>query len=381
METLAMNRFISSIAVLGLAAGLAGSLAPQLANASDDDGGEARVIYTETNAASGNEILVFTRSDGRFVQSAHVATHGTGTGGGLGNQGALALSENGRRLYAINAGSNDISVFAARGGALAFLQRIPSGGTQPVSLAVHGNLLYALNAGDAGNISGFSIADDGRLQAIAGSTRPLSAAAVGPAQISFNNSGDALVVTEKASNKISVYAVRGSGVAAGPFVRASSGKTPFGFSFDRRDHLIVSEAFGGAAGASALSSYDLDAAQEPLELVSGSVRTGQTAACWVVVTGNGRYAYTSNTGSGSISGYRVARNGALSLLTAGGITGNVGAGAGTTDLALARGSGSLLALNPPIGTMQIFAVRSDGSLVRGETILGVPGSATGLIAR
>ena len=314
------------------------------------------------------------------MQSARVATRGTGTGGGLGNQGALALSDNGRRLYAINAGSNDISVFAASGGAVALMQRIPSGGTRPVSLAVHDAVLYVVNAGDINNISGFAVNDDGRLQPIAGSTQPLSAAVTAPAQIEFNNTGDTLVVTEKATNKISVYAVE-DGVASGPFVRNSNGATPFGFSFDKRDHLIVSEAFGGAPGASAVSSYDIDDAASPLELISGSVGNGQAAACWIVVTRNGRYAYTTNTASGNISGYRVARNGALSLLTSGGITAVVGVGTGPTDLALSRNSRSLLSLNPPVGTIQVFAVRADGSLVRGETILGLPSSVTGLLAR
>ncbi len=370
-----MNGLTKSIAVLVLATGLTS----QVTQATNEHDWQPRVVYTQTNAVQGNEILVFTRYEDRLVQSAQVATRGTGTGGGLGNQGALTLSENGRRLYAINAGSNDISVFAVRGGALTLMQRIASGGTRPVSVALHRDVLYALNAGDVGNISGFTVKDDGRLQAIAGSTRPLSAAVVGPAQVGFNNAGDALVVTEKATRKISVYGVE-DGVASGPFVRSSNGITPFGFSFDKRDHLIVSEAFGGAAGASAVSSYDLDDAAEPLQLISGSVGTGQTAACWVVVTRNGRFAYTSNTASGNISGYRVAHNGALSLLTAGGVTANVGAGTGPTDLALSRNSRSLLSLNPPVGTIQVFTVRADGSLLRGETIQGLPGSATGLIA-
>ncbi len=371
-----MNPVLRYLVPLALTA----CVASTAATATDVGGALPSTIYTETNAASGNEILVYTRYNERLVLSSRVATRGTGTDGGLGNQGALALSENGRRLYAVNAGSNDISVFAVRGAALALIQRVASGGTRPVSLALHDSVLYALNAGDVGNVSGFSVADDGRLQAIPGATRPLSAAAVGPAQVEFNNHGDVLVVTEKATNKISVYAVE-DGVARGPFVRQSNGKTPFGFAFDRRDHLIVSEAFGGAAGASALSSYDIDDADWPLELISGSVPDQQSAACWVVVTGNGHYAYTSNTGSGNVSGYRVTRHGALSLLTPGGITGDVGPGSGPTDLALSGNSRTLVSLNPPVGTIQLFAVRSDGSLVRGETLQGVPATATGLIAR
>jgi 6-phosphogluconolactonase (cycloisomerase 2 family) len=371
-----VNRLSRTVAAIGLAA----CVATPIAHAAESSEALPRTVYTETNAVSGNEILVFTRYGDSLALSSRVATGGTGTDGGLGNQNAVVLGENGRRLYAINAGSNDISVFAVRGGALTRIQKVSSGGTRPVSLALHDSLLYALNAGDVGNISGFSVSDDGRLVPIAGSTRRLSAAVAGPAQVEFNNSGDVLVVTEKATKKISVYAVN-EGRPSEAFVNNSNGITPFGFAFDKRDHLIVSEAFGGAAGASALSSYDIEDAEWPLELISGSVGTGQTAACWVVVTRNGRYAYTSNTASGTISGYRVARNGALTLLTPGGQTGVVGAGSGPTDLLLSRNSRTLLSLNPPIGTIQLFAVRADGSLVRGDTLLGVPGSATGLAAR
>src|SRR5206468_4762317 len=136
------------------------------------------------------------------------------------------------------------------------------------------NVLYVLNAGDAtqgtaANVSGFHVGDHGRLEAIPNSTRPLSIATPGPAQISFGAWGDTLVVTEKNTNKIDLFDVQ-DGVASMPVAHTSNGMTPFGFAFDKRGHLIVSEAFGGAAGASALSSYDFDDAADPLEVITGS---------------------------------------------------------------------------------------------------------------
>jgi 6-phosphogluconolactonase len=339
-----------------------------------------RAVYTETNAADKNEILVYSRShDGGLNLTQRVATRGVGTGAGLGNQGALALSRDGRRLYAVNAGSDDISVFAVFGSKLALIQRVPSGGDQPISIALNRDLLYVLNAGGAGNISGFYVGDDRRVHPIPGSTRPLSGSAVGPAQISFNTFGDVLVVTEKGTNKIVLYDVE-EGVAQGPNVRDSIGMTPFGFAFDRHDHLIVSEAFGGAANASALSSYEIDGGMYPLEVVSGSVATHQTAACWVVVSKNGRYAYTTNTGSGSISGYRIARNGALTLLDADGITGLTGSGSAPLDAAISSDGRHLFALNSNVGTISAFRIRDDGSLRAGSRVDGVPLSASGLVA-
>jgi 6-phosphogluconolactonase len=342
-----------------------------------------RAVYTQTNASTGNEILVFRRAQNGDLQlAATVATRGIGTDGGLGNQGSLLLRRDGRRLYAVNAGSNDISVFAARSHGLVMIERVPSGGTRPISLALHDDTLYVLNAGDAAtgaaaNITGFYIGDDRRVRPIPDSTRALSAANPGPAQIEFDPWGDTLVVTEKGTNKIDLFDVA-DGVAGPASVRVSNGQTPFGFAFDKRGRLIVSEAFGGAANASALSSYELDDAASPLEVISGSVPTHQTAACWVVVTKDGRFAYTTNTGSGSISAYRISRAGRLMLLDADGVT--AATGAGPIDIALSNDGRFLYSLNSGDGTLSAFRVRADGHLSRISTEIGLPGSANGLVA-
>jgi 6-phosphogluconolactonase len=342
-------------------------------------------VYTETNASDNNEILVFTRHrDGELRLASKASTRGAGTDSGLGSQGALALRRDGRRLYAVNAGSNDISVFATRPGGLVFIERVPSGGTSPISLTVREDVLYVLNAGDAAlgiaaNITGFDIGEDRRLHPIPDSTRALSTANPAPAQIEFDPWGDVLVVTEKATNQIDLYAVE-DGLATGPFVAPSNGATPFGFAFDRRGRLIVSEAFGGAAAASAVSSYDVDDASSPLELISGSVPTLQTAACWVVVTKDGRFAYTTNTGSGNVSGYRISHAGRLTLLKPTGVSGSTGAGSTPTDMALSADSRALFTLNPGVGTLASFRIRVNGNLVPAGTALGIPGSASGLAA-
>jgi 6-phosphogluconolactonase (cycloisomerase 2 family) len=341
-----------------------------------------RAVYTQTNAADGNEVLVFQRNfRGELHLASRAKTHGLGTGAGLGSQGALALAPDGRHLYVVNAGSDTISTFAVGRRGLALVGRVASGGDQPISLTLKHDVLYVLNAGTEQNIKGFRIAyGSGRLQALPDSVRPLSGAAVQPAQVLFNNTGDFLVVTEKATNKIDVYAVDDDGRANGPNVRDSNGATPFGFSFDRRDRLVVSEAFGGAPDASAVSSYDFDAADAPLDVISGTVKTMQTAACWVAITRNGRYAYVTNTGSGTISGYRIARNGELALLSADGVSASTGAGSNPQDLALSRKNGLLFALSPATGTLDSFRVLPDGSLTHVATAQGLPASAQGLAA-
>ena len=336
---------------------------------------------TETNAASSNEIQIFDAGEGGSLQlTGQVATGGLGTSTGLGNQGAIALSRDGRWLFAVNAGSNDISTFAVTRSGLVLTDKVASGGTRPVSLSVHDNMVYVLNAGGNGNIAGFALSGYGRLRAIPQSVRPLSSATAGAAQISFSRDGETLVVTEKATNKISTYRVD-DGRVSGPTVHASHGATTFGFAFDRRGDLLVSEAFGGAANASALSSYELDDEDDSgsLELISGSVATNQTAACWVVIVGHGRYAYVTNTGSGTITGFRVSRSGELTRVTADGRTGVTGGG--PTDAAASRGGELLYILAPSIGQIVTFRVNGDGSVTRLSSTPGVAGSATGLVVR
>ena len=108
-------------------------------------------VYTLTNQVAGNAVAIFSRArDGSLTPAGAAPTGGAGTGAGLGSQGALALDDGGRRLFAVNAGSNEISSFAvAPDGGLTLVDRVASGGVTPISLTVHRGLLYALNAGGA----------------------------------------------------------------------------------------------------------------------------------------------------------------------------------------------------------------------------------------
>jgi 6-phosphogluconolactonase (cycloisomerase 2 family) len=360
--------------VLPWIAGVSGPVA-----ADGNDGGPG-AVYTITNAASGNEVTVYKRAaNGSLSFAATYATDGLGSGAGLGSQGAVALSQNGRWLFAVNAGSNEVSVFAVRERGLALVDVVDSGGEMPISLTTHDGLLYVLNAGGSGNITGFRVRENGMLEPLDSSNQPLSNGgsgdSPGPAQISFDPEGEFLVVTEKMTNLIDVYRVRRR-IADPPVTSLSAGETPFGFAFDRRGRLIVSEAFGGAPEASAMSSYRLD--DKALKVISPSVGTTQTAACWVVVSKNGKYAYTTNTGSGSISSYRIERNGALTLLDP--QAGLIGVDSSPIDMAISSNGRYLYALGSGSHTISIFRLNEDGSLEpRGE--VSVPEGAVGLAAR
>jgi 6-phosphogluconolactonase len=343
--------------------------------------GNAGALFTMDNATAGNHVLAYRRAaDGALSFLGEFATGGIGTGGGLGNQGALILSSGGRWLFACNAGSDEISVFRVTPHGLQLTDKVGSGGRRPISLAVHRNLLYVLNAGglvgDADSVTAF-LFFNGELSPLADSTRSLSAANTDPAQISFSRDGNVLVVTEKATNVIDTFTVNDDGLIDEHQQFASVGQTPFGFAF-RRDALIVSEAFGGAANASAVSSYEL-ADDGSLQVISPSVPTTETAACWVVVTRNGHFAYVSNTGSGTLSGYNVSSDGSLSLLDADGVTGVTGPG--PIDMALSVNSHFLYSLNSGDGTISAFRVNHDGSLSSLSGVAGIPSGANGLAVR
>ena len=343
--------------------------------------GAAGNVYTMSNASGENAVLAFDRrADGTLTPAGTFGTGGKGSGAGLGNQGGLVLGGEGRWLLAVNAGSNSITAFRVRAdGSLERTSTAPSGGVKPISVTISRNLVYVLNAGAVENISGFRLSSSGLLSPISGSARLLSGAGVDPAQIEFARGGRVLIVTEKGTNRITTYRVGLDGLASAPQPQASNGATPFGFTVSRSNLLIVSEAFGGAVDASAASSYEVGE-NGVLHLISGSVATTETAACWFVVTNNGRFTYTSNTGSGSISGYAV-QSGALTLLDADGRTGVTGPGSTPLDLALSRGSGFLFSLNPGNGTLSGFAVAADGALHPVGTTSGIPSSADGLAAR
>jgi 6-phosphogluconolactonase len=341
----------------------------------------AGALFTMDNATAGNHVLAYRRAaNGSLSPLGEFATGGLGTGGGLGNQGALILSRGGRWLFACNAGSDEISVFRVTPHGLQLTDKVNSGGRRPISVTLHRNLLYVLNAGglvgDADNVTAF-LFFNGELSPLADSTRSLSAANTDPAQISFSRDGNVLVVTEKATNVIDTFTVNDDGLIDEHQQFASVGQTPFGFAF-RRDALIVSEAFGGAVNASAVSSYEL-ADDGSLQVISPSVPTTETAACWVVVTRNGRFAYVSNTGSGTLSGYNVSSAGSLSLLDADGVTGVTGPG--PIDMALSVNSHFLYSLNSGDGTISAFRVNHDGSLSPLPGVAGIPSGANGLAVR
>lgn len=371
------------LAVLGLAAAIVAACEPnrtitdpdasiQARAERDFDDRGPRAVYTITNAASGNAVVVYARASGGTLSPAVTyPTGGTGTGNGLGSQGGVALSEDGRLLLVVNAGSNDVSVFRVSTAGLTLATRFPSGGIQPTSLTVSGNLVYVLNAGGNGNITGFKLTAGAGVTPIAGSTQALSGTSTAPAQVSFSPDGRQLVVSERATSLLDVYPVDRNGVAGARTSFSSAGGTPFGFAFRHDNTLFVSEA----AGAGSASSYDLN--RSGLRLVSGAIATHQGAPCWAVVTEDGRFGYTGN-GAGSVSGFRIARDGSISLLNADGATAVVNTG--VNDIALSNNSRYLYVLGTGAAPeLHAYEVQRDGQL-QALGAVALPAGARGLVA-
>jgi len=372
-------RLFAASAIAALGAVQAADWTPER-HSGHDDRDRSGAVYTMTNAADGNAVLVFTRAaDGTLTPAGTYATGGRGLGSGLGNQGGVVLSEDGRWLFAVNAGSDQLTVFPVRPNGLGTPRTVDSAGDRPVSVTSSDELVYVLNAG-SDSIAGFRLDRRGQLEPIADSTRPLSTAGTAPAEIQFSPDGRALVLTEKATNLLLVYEVGRDGLPEeAPEIIDSAGQTPFGFDFGKHRNLFVSEAAGGAPGASSVSSYRLTRGGG-LALVDAAAPTDLTAACWVVVTPDGRYVYTATAGSSAIAGFRADRRGALTRLDADGVTASTGPGSVPIDLAISEDGHFLYALSARTGTLSAFDIAADGSLVPLATQGGLPPTANGLAA-
>ena len=349
----------------------------------------AGAVYVLTNQVN-NAVAVFLRTArGALTSAGEFSTGGAGNPvpqgmdpatDPLASQGALILGHGNQFLFAVNAGSNQISVFRVGMFDLTLVDVVNSGGIRPISLALHENLLYVLNEGGTPNITGFTVGDDGTLTPLPGSTQPLiGGTAADPAQVSFNPDGTLLVVTEKAGNRLNTYTIDENGLPSAPIDNASNGMTPFGFAFNNLGFLVVSEAFAGTPNQSAASSYSA-AEDGTLSVISGSVPNSQTASCWVVTTNNGRFAFISNTGSGTISSYGIGSgDGTLNLINS--VAGDTGANSAPIDIALNNTSHFLYVLAGGLQSVVSFRVEFDGSLTLIDTDGGLPLGAQGIAAK
>ena len=289
------------------------------------------------------------------------------------SQGSLTYDRADNLLFAVNAGSNTVSVFAVFGDHLALRQVISSGGTFPVSVTAQRGAVYVLNAEEGGSIQGYAVVF-GHLVLVPSSHRSLGLITGKPGeaeqfthtpgQVAFSPDGSKLIVTTKAAGQsIEVFTVYPwGGLSQNPVVNSDE-TVPFGVTFDPQGHLLVAEAAG------ALASFQLNENGTVTEL--DSVKTKQAATCWVTPAAG--YYYTSNAGSATLSGFQATSGGQLTLL------GNTETHPGTVDgasignLLYVQGGGE--------GSVDEFKVQADGSLEKlGSVIVPDAVGGEGIVA-
>jgi 6-phosphogluconolactonase (cycloisomerase 2 family) len=373
----------SGALVLGIAAAAAVAIP---ASASASTGGSPVVghVYVNDNTKGTNTIGAFDRhADGTLTPLAGSAfpTGGAGTGTGLAEQGAIQITSDGRFVIAVDAGSDQVSVLRIHpDGSLRLVSHgvVSSGGAQPDSVAVFGDLVYVANSGTGdANYTGFRLGSNGRLFPIPGSTVSLAANAA-PADILFNGTGTKLVGTEVGTSVIDSFTVGFDGrltkAPGSPFT--AQGLGPFGSEFrpTNPDQLFVSNAHNVGAGTGTISAYT-DSRDGTLTSIGASpFADDQTAPCWIEITHDGQFLFTVNTGSGEISRFSIAPDGSLTLLgsTPVGQTGGVGA----VDARLSPDGQFLYVDESRIGKVGAFAVNGGNLTELSTSPFALPAGAT-----
>jgi 6-phosphogluconolactonase (cycloisomerase 2 family) len=359
---------IARIAIIGAAAAAAAASAALPASAATS--GQTAPVFVQTDNPSGNTVVAYHRAaDGTLTRSAVYPTGGLGgvAAGSvvdhLTSQGSLAYDRASDLLYAVNAGSDTVTVFAVHGDRLQRTQIISTGGSFPNSIAVRGGLVYVLNGLKGGSIQGFSRVGD-HLVRVPGWKRSLGLSEDGgtPAQVAFTPDGSKLVVTTRGNgNSIDVFSVGLLGPARKPIVYTKAGSAPFGFTFDARGHLVVTES-----GLNDVATFAIGRDGRLTQL--DEVATGQAATCWVVR--NGDHVYVSNAGSANLSRYKVGGTGSLTGL------GETATDAGTVDAAASSDGRDVYVQTGANGVVDEFRAGADGSLTRIGSVT-VPDAAGG----
>ncbi|WP_285115108.1 beta-propeller fold lactonase family protein [Leifsonia sp. fls2-241-R2A-40a] len=376
MRTALRLALASAAAVAATALFAAPALAaPSPSDASPDFGGRASsAVFVQTDGVNGNAVVAYDRGPGGSLNPA--GTYPTGGLGGvltgsvvdhLASQGSLVYDRG--LLYAVNAGSNTVTVFAVHGDHLIRRQVIGSGGAFPVSVTTHGGLVYVLNARNGGSVQGYvRVADF--LVRVPVWNRPLGLDPSltpefthTPGQVAFTPDGSKLVVTTKANGSaVDVFGVdRLGGLSQHPVSNVLSGAVPFAVTYDAGGHLVIAEA-----GTNSVATFTI-APSGTLTPIAAAA-TGQAATCWIAR--DGALLYASNAGSASLSGYADPGAGTLTAV------GTTPTGPGTVDAAASSDGRFLYVQTGGNGGVDEFRVNPDGSLTSVGSVV-VPGAVGG----
>lgn len=324
-----------------------------IANSLDEPGGRS-FVYTITNPSGPNAIAAYERNTetGELIFLDTYLTGGRGTGRILDSQSPLVVNRQGTLLFAVNPGSDDISVMAIRNdGSLALVgEPVPSRGVEPASLALREDLLYVANKGDAvdpPSYAGFFVGNDGVLTRV----RRRVALAFGdnPTQVLFTPDGGMLIGIRFGSGGLDAFAVRPNGRLRFRS-QLNNQRGPFAAVFNPAadEQLLVADARLPGASTYVMS------ADGSLSAISSVSNRPERAACWIAVDSDGSRAWVSNTGTNSLSLYTIGSNGSLNLAST-----HSTAAFGRTpfEIALDPGNRFLYQLNVGSGNQSIHALR------------------------
>jgi 6-phosphogluconolactonase len=380
------RQIVSAMGLCVLA--VAGSAAVSGAAAAPDASGQ---VYVNDNTAGTNTVAGFARhGDGTLtpLEGSPFSAGGAGTGTIVGSQGALQLSGDGRYLLAVDAGSNQISVLRIHSdGSLRAVEDGPvsSGGVEPISIAVHGDLVFVANEGNAGsapNYTGFTLNRGGHLTPIEDSTVTLPSSA-NPGDILFNSTGTNLIGIEVGTTVPSTFLIDSFAVgrhghltraAGSPFAAQAAG--PFGSEFSPANpaRLYVSNAHSGALAGS-ISAFSVARDGTLTSIGASPYADHQTAPCWVEISHDGRYLFTVNTASTTISSYQIQADGSLSLIGSTGFSSG-SSGVRPFDARLDPSGKDLYVVDAGIGKVTTFAVNGGGLTELTQSPSGLPAGAT-----
>ncbi|MGC1360892.1 MAG: beta-propeller fold lactonase family protein [Silvibacterium sp.] len=336
-------------------------------------------VYVMTNNASENEVLGFARdNNGSFHSVGRFNTGGRGSGGTtdpLESQGALTFSQDHSLLFAVNAGSGTVSSFRVSGDRLFLVDQEPTDGTEPVSVAQSGRFVYVLNQGGYGGVTVFGVDRSGHLSEIPNSNTLLSATALGGASVSASPNGQFLVVVERLSNNIDIFRILPNGTLSAVTTTLDQNPGAFSAIFSQNGQLLVSETGpANVTDGSTISSFTVNS-NATIASISSAIPAEGAGNCWLALTPNGKWVYTSNSGSDSISGFRVGGNGTLTPIGNGVVAENP-AGSHNVDIAASADSKFVYTQNSNTGAIGVFSVnQSNGTLQEDESISGLPKEA------
>ena len=281
------------------------------------------IIWLESNSTAGNSILAF-KNDGTGTPTFLGSTPTGGIGvfdktfalGPFDSDQNLIVNPEGTLLFAVNSGSNSISVFHITPDGLqaASGSPFPSGGSDPVSLGLKGDVLVVVNKdqdpAQNGNLTlpnytTFRVWPNGQLTAIAHSTVPV-AYGTSPSQALIASQGSVVFGADFLGGLLQSFALGADGrlnqnppqgLPDSVFTGQAAPHLPLGL----RTHPDAPILYVDITPISQVAVYHFDRKGQ-LSFVRAVSDSGK-APCWTVVNHVGTRLYATNTGDNSVSVY------------------------------------------------------------------------------